>query len=262
MPYGRIQRGQMGGDQFTQIANELFRDPRLTFKAKGVFGLISTHRDGFGVSVAAICAMGKDKESAVKAALRELEEYGYLQRTQEKDPTTKKFGSVTYAITDQPQEKNPSSGPVVDTEPADLTSSFTAEAEPSVDFPPAGSTPAENPVGKKTNPEGVVHRASPGGTSPEEHSLRAARSEAALPGGESEMRGRPSIPEITGPGASVAFAGRPQGHTAGCLCITCQAVDSARRGPLPQQPTDSECLDPRATWLNDMFNTYGFHKEG
>src|SRR5256885_5221869 len=52
--YGRIRRGEMAADRFTQISNELFRDPRLSFKAKGVFGLISTHRDGYGITVVKI----------------------------------------------------------------------------------------------------------------------------------------------------------------------------------------------------------------
>lgn len=39
--------GMMAGDQFTQIANGLFRDSPLSFKAKGTFGYVSTHRDGW-----------------------------------------------------------------------------------------------------------------------------------------------------------------------------------------------------------------------
>ena len=53
-PGNRIQRGPMAADRFTQISNALFRDPRITFKAKGIFGLISTHREGFGLSIRSI----------------------------------------------------------------------------------------------------------------------------------------------------------------------------------------------------------------
>ncbi|MGW5248929.1 hypothetical protein ACWEQN_34860 [Streptomyces sp. NPDC004129] len=47
-----IRRGVMAGDQFTQIANGLFRGRRLSFKAKGIFGYISTHVTGWQVTVA------------------------------------------------------------------------------------------------------------------------------------------------------------------------------------------------------------------
>lgn len=99
--YGRIRRGSMAADAFTQIRNALFRDPRISFKAKGVFGLISTHRDGYGVTPESIAAAGRDGVSAVKGALRELEEYGYLIRARERraDGT---LGGSHYYITDMP----------------------------------------------------------------------------------------------------------------------------------------------------------------
>jgi hypothetical protein len=249
--YGRIQRGLMGGDRFTQIANELFRDPRISFKAKGVFGLISTHRDSYGISVAAICSMGKDKEAAVKAALRELEEYGYLTRRQEQDPKTKKFGAMIYRITDQPEEENPRSEPVVDISTPASTSGFSYVTEPSVDFPPADSPPAENSGGKNTNPEGVVLRASPGGTSPEEHSLSGSASEHALPGDERDHGGRrPSIEEISGAGAAVARQGMA-GHLAGCSCPGCLKRRASGSG-VPQQPTSRT---PGDGWLDDLIRS-------
>ena len=44
----------MAADQFTQIANALFRDARLSFKAKGLYGLLSTHRNGWRITVTAL----------------------------------------------------------------------------------------------------------------------------------------------------------------------------------------------------------------
>ncbi len=41
-----VRRGAMAADHFTQIANSLFRDSRLSDKAKGIFGYVSTHLDG------------------------------------------------------------------------------------------------------------------------------------------------------------------------------------------------------------------------
>lgn len=240
MSYGRIQRGRMGGDSFTQVANALFRDKRISFKAKGVFGLISTHRDGYGVSVAAICAMGKDKEASVKGALRELEEYGYLFRRQEKDPATKKFGAMVYFITDQPDPKNPRSDhlePLVDSEPSALTWDVT-DHEPLVENALAANPLAEKSPHKKTNPEGVVLRATPGGTKPEEHSLRAPHGEARERA-ESEPGGGPSIAEIAGPGTSVATEVVP-GHGGECSCGICRAIRMRLGRSVPRQPVARE----------------------
>ncbi|MGW1075932.1 hypothetical protein [Streptomyces sp. NPDC002537] len=112
---GFIRRGPMAADvferQYTQVHNAVFRDRRMSFKAKGIFGLISTHRDGFGLSIEAVVSSGTDGTSAVRTGLNELEAFGYLRRdqsrldgpTQEK-PTARKgsFGPVEYYITDMP----------------------------------------------------------------------------------------------------------------------------------------------------------------
>ncbi|MEU6755552.1 hypothetical protein [Streptomyces sp. NPDC046685] len=88
-------------DNFTQIANALFRDRRISFKAKGIFGLISTHRAGFTVTVAALVRSSTDGKSAVTTGLQELEKSGYLERGQEhNDDGT--FGEAWYRIADVP----------------------------------------------------------------------------------------------------------------------------------------------------------------
>ncbi|MFF3547631.1 hypothetical protein ACFYXD_38090 [Streptomyces platensis] len=102
---GRIIRGPMAADvlqrQFTQIYNGLFRDRRLSFKAKGIFGLISTHRDGFGVSEEAIAAFSTDGLSAVRSGLKELIAHDYLKRDRARDDLGR-LGESAYYITDMP----------------------------------------------------------------------------------------------------------------------------------------------------------------
>ncbi|MFE3033080.1 hypothetical protein ACFXKY_15720 [Streptomyces canus] len=90
----------MAGDRFTQISNALFRDPRITFKAKGIFGLISTHREGFGLSIRSIASFAKESKDAVGTGLKELEKYGYL--TREPQYEQGKFAGYVYRITDMP----------------------------------------------------------------------------------------------------------------------------------------------------------------
>ncbi|WP_405576186.1 hypothetical protein [Streptomyces sp. NBC_01092] len=96
-----VRRGVMAGDQFTQIANGLFRDARLSFKAKGIFGYVSTHRDGWQVTLAHLVCVGADGREAVRSGLKELETYGYLirERLRRPDGTLSK---VVYSITDRP----------------------------------------------------------------------------------------------------------------------------------------------------------------
>lgn len=102
MNYGRIRRGPMAADAFTQIRNSLFRDSRLSFRDKGIFGLISTHADGFGVSAEAIAACSPtDGVTGVKTSLRNLEKHGYLRRTRERN-TDGTLGASVYFITDDP----------------------------------------------------------------------------------------------------------------------------------------------------------------
>ncbi len=102
---GRIRRGPMAADvferQFTQIHNGLFRDPRLSFKAKGIFGLISTHRDGYGISEEGIAECGTDGLASVRSGIKELIEYGYLRRTRSRDERGR-LGESEYYITDMP----------------------------------------------------------------------------------------------------------------------------------------------------------------
>ncbi|WP_353693047.1 hypothetical protein [Streptomyces sp. RG80] len=125
----------MAADQFTQIANALFRDERLSFKAKGLFGLISTHRDGWQVTVTDLTRRGRDGDAAVKSGLKELEQHGFLlrERARNEDGT---LGPVAYVITDLPGLESSRSQPM---------SGF-----PPVDYPTSGNRRTKNTNPKKT----------------------------------------------------------------------------------------------------------------
>ncbi|WP_324608004.1 hypothetical protein [Streptomyces sp. NRRL S-455] len=96
-----IRRGVMAADQFTQVANVLFRDSQLSFKAKGIFGYISTHANGWQVAIADLVRLGPDGREAVRTGLKELEAHGYLirERLRRPDPT---LGEIFYCITGRP----------------------------------------------------------------------------------------------------------------------------------------------------------------
>ncbi|KUN29282.1 hypothetical protein AQJ23_00375 [Streptomyces antibioticus] len=131
-----IRRGLIAADQFAQIANRLFRDPRLSFKAKGLFGLISTHRDGWRITVADLARHSRDGEVAVKSGLKELEQHGFLlrERTRNVGGT---LGGIAYVITDRPDGQACRSQP--------------ASGYPPVGEPTSADRPPKNTNRKKTN---------------------------------------------------------------------------------------------------------------
>ncbi|MFD5074526.1 hypothetical protein [Streptomyces sp. NPDC058371] len=131
-----IRRGVVAGDQFTQIANGLFRDARLSFKAKGIFGYVSTHRDGWQVTVAELVRRGREGVDAITTGLHQLERHGFLYRTRERNPDGTLRQSL-YFITDLPALQNPSSQP---------ESGFPGLAEPTLADPGT-----KNTISKKTN---------------------------------------------------------------------------------------------------------------
>ncbi|MFF7358312.1 hypothetical protein ACFZA1_37650 [Streptomyces filipinensis] len=135
LPVG-IRRGVMAAEQFTQIANGLFRDTQLSFKAKGLFGLLSTHRDGWRMTVSDIARRGRDGDSAIKSGLKELEKHGFLVRERERGPDGT-LGAAVYFLTDLPVLQSNRSQPV---------SGF-----PPVDKPTLADRSTKNTNRKKTN---------------------------------------------------------------------------------------------------------------
>lgn len=131
--YGRIKRGPMAADNYTQVANELFRDPSISFKAKGIFGLISTHRESYGVTPESLAAASTDGVSSVKTGLRELEAAGYLERHQGRraDGT---MGKIEYWITDRPTQNRQRE---IDHRPPPAETQEKPRSEPVDEKPPA-----------------------------------------------------------------------------------------------------------------------------
>lgn len=147
--YGQIRRGRMAadilGEHFTQISNAALRDPRLSFKARGILAWLASHQDGYGCSVAAIVSdSDSDGKAAVRSALDELEAAGYLRRERTRDPETGQLGPSDYIVTDCPMSEN-------------LTLALTggnaasSQVTPNVRFPVAGKSDTKNTRPKNTS---------------------------------------------------------------------------------------------------------------
>jgi len=102
-PGSPLARGPMGGDQFTQIHNGVFRDPRLTAKAMGIFAHLSTHQEGWRVDERTIARAMHDGRDAVRSGLRELEKHHYLIRVRERAENGR-LGVAVWFYTDLPAQ--------------------------------------------------------------------------------------------------------------------------------------------------------------
>ena len=91
--------GAVGSAGIFGQAYALFRDERLSFRAKGVFGLLCTQDHGNGVTAELVAECSTDGVSAVRAALRELEEFGYLVR-ERSARSEGSLGDVAYSVSE------------------------------------------------------------------------------------------------------------------------------------------------------------------
>ena len=71
-------------DQFTQIPNAWLRDKRLSLKSKGLLAQLMTHSPGWSVSIRSLAEANGCGRDLIATAISELEEAGYLSRTQER----------------------------------------------------------------------------------------------------------------------------------------------------------------------------------
>ena len=72
-------------DHFTQIPNEWVRDSRLSLKAIGLLTQLMSHRPGWNMSISSLARFNKTGVDTIKSAVKELELYGYLHRSEKQE---------------------------------------------------------------------------------------------------------------------------------------------------------------------------------
>lgn len=96
----RIQKSK----NFTTMSNIHLRDKELSLKAKGLMSVMLSLPDDWSYSVAGLCAICKEKETAVKNTLNELRERRYVI-VERIDPSEETGGRIQYEyfVYEQPQ---------------------------------------------------------------------------------------------------------------------------------------------------------------
>ena len=79
-----IVRSKRPTADFTVISNRIIRDASLSYRARGVLILLLSMPDGWETSSVWLAARAPEGRDAVRKALAELEQRGYLRRTRQR----------------------------------------------------------------------------------------------------------------------------------------------------------------------------------
>lgn len=90
-------------ENYTVLSNYHFKEKGMSLKAKGLLSLMLSLPENWDYSAAGLVTLSKDGKDSVNAALKELEKFGYLKRSQAIDERGK-FSGYNYEIFEKPIE--------------------------------------------------------------------------------------------------------------------------------------------------------------
>ncbi len=80
-----IIRAPRPESHYTSLRNEVARDGRMSYRARGVLVRLLSNADGFQMTAADLAREGQEGRGAILTALRELREAGYIRTTKTQD---------------------------------------------------------------------------------------------------------------------------------------------------------------------------------
>lgn len=149
-------------ENYTVLSNYHFKEKGMSLKAKGLLSLMLSLPENWDYSAAGLVTLSKDGKDSVNAALKELEKFGYLRRTQAIDANGK-FSGYNYEIFEQPtasKAENPKAVKPFAENPA--TGKPTTENPPQLNKKVLNT---KNLNTEKSNTEEVEERKKKGGSS-------------------------------------------------------------------------------------------------
>ena len=88
--------------EYTIVPKEILRNPKLSCKAKTILCILLSNKEGWKSYQSTIEKMLKEGADAIASALKELEQFGYLQRNKYRNIKTKVWVGSFWAYTDTP----------------------------------------------------------------------------------------------------------------------------------------------------------------
>ena len=131
-------------DNYTVMSNYHLRDNSLTLKAKGLLSQMLSLPDEWDFTLSGLAAINKEGKDAIRAAVQELEQAGYIQRRQTHDENGN-FAGNEYIIHEQPVFEEPKYDYVVTSGTHDPEPLDDQLDSPLLDFPTTEKPSTENP---------------------------------------------------------------------------------------------------------------------
>ena len=132
-------------NNYTVMSNYHLRDQRLSLKAKGLLSVMLSLPEEWDFTLAGLACISKEGLAAIRAAILELEETGYVIRARVRN----KAGQLTdteYTIYEFPQGENPGSGSKPDPTNPKAPAGRPSQEPPVCDFPALEKPILENPT--------------------------------------------------------------------------------------------------------------------
>ena len=129
MPVFRVSKNR----DFTVIANSVFKDRRLSAKAKGILVEMLSLPENWDYTLKGLTTLFTDGIDSIRQGIKELEENGYIVRERKRDARGR-LGGMEYVIYETPEKgvENTVEN-IVDNSAHEQSS--PANAEPTEDFP-------------------------------------------------------------------------------------------------------------------------------
>lgn len=123
---------------YSQIPNKIINNPNLSYKAKGVLIYLISKPNNWETRISDIVKHGREGETAVSSAIKELEEAGYIIRKKIRGKDGKWAGWETLVF-EEPQGVSPSQEAPLPSEPQSEN-----HPQPKLDFPMSDNPISDN----------------------------------------------------------------------------------------------------------------------
>lgn len=91
-------------NNYTNVSNQVIRDERLSWKARGIFVYLWSQADNWQFYVSEVAKHATDGRESLQNGLKELEEFGYLKRTNRQN-NGGKFSGMEWILSDIPDHQ-------------------------------------------------------------------------------------------------------------------------------------------------------------